>query len=163
MQANAGHVVINKENRDVKTLGINDNFEYKDQRVAASVMLYPQPFGIQAEYNVSTGPEFNPETSTIEQKDLQGGYFQMMYLLKIKSHILIPFVRTQFYEGGKKHEIDARSYVVREHEFGIEWQPFKNFEFVAMYTISDRTFEDYKLPNKRQKGNLLRLKVQFNY
>ncbi len=163
IQAYTGQVVIGKDFRDAKTLGINSDFAYKDQRAAASVMLYPQPFGIQAEYNIGTGPEFNPMTNTIEQKELHGGYFQMMYMIKMKNQILIPFARTQYYEGGKKQETDARKHRVREHEIGIEWQPIKNFEIVAMYTISDRTFEDYKLPNNRQTGNLLRLQVQINY
>jgi hypothetical protein len=51
---------------------------------------------------------------------------------------------------------------VKELEIGAEWQPFKNFEFVAMYTISERRFEDAVLPSNFQKGSLLRLQVQVN-
>ncbi|MBU2020102.1 MAG: OprO/OprP family phosphate-selective porin [Bacteroidetes bacterium] len=163
IQAYTGKVVINKETRNANTLGINSDFEYTDQRIAASFILYPQPFGIQGEYNIGTGPEFNPITQTIEQKELTGGYLQMMYRIKIKNQTLIPFVRGQYYDGGKKHEMDARKYNVRELEIGMEWEPFRNFELVAMYTMSDRTYENYVLPTNRQTGSLLRLQAQFNF
>jgi hypothetical protein len=84
-------------------------------------------------------------------------------MIILKKQLIIPFARWHYYDGGKKHELDARSYTVNEYEFGIEWQPFKNFEFVAMYTISERRFEDYKLQFNRQKGSLLRLQAQFNF
>ena len=83
--------------------------------------------------------------------------------MKIQEQILIPFVRYHYYDGGKKHELDARSYTLKELEIGTEWQPIKNFELVAMYTISDRRFEDFKLQNNKQKGSLLRLQAQFNF
>ncbi|RYD73186.1 MAG: porin [Sphingobacteriales bacterium] len=161
IQAFTGRYVIPT---DQISAGLNvPNREFLDQRAAASLVVYPQPFGFQAEYNVGVGPEFNPETKTIESKKLEGGYAMIMYKFDIKKQHFIPFIRTQYYEGGKKHETDARKYLVREHEFGFEWQPFNSFELTAMYTISDRTFEDYKLPINRQQGNLLRLQVQFNY
>ena len=73
------------------------------------------------------------------------------------------FSEQYYYQGGKKHETDARSYEVNELELGIEWQPNKNFELVAMYTISERRFEDFKLQNNFQTGNLLRLQAQLNF
>ena len=72
-------------------------------------------------------------------------------------------MRAQYYDGGKKHELDARSYTVNEMEYGIEWQPFKNFELVAMYTFSERRFEDKKSKSNTQKGSLLRLQAQLNF
>jgi hypothetical protein len=142
---------------------INKDKTYLDQRMAASFVLYPKPFGIQAEYNVGKGPEYNPKTDSIETQNLTGGYITMSYMVKLKNQILIPFVRGQYYDGGKKHETDARSYKVNEMELGIEWQPYKNFEIVAMWTMSERRFEDYKLPVNNQKGSLLRLQFQMNY
>ena len=87
----------------------------------------------------------------------------MNYMLKIKDQILLPFLKYQWYNGGKKHELDARSYDVNDLEIGAEWQPFKNFEFVADYTISSRRYEDATKINNFQKGNLLRLQAQFNF
>ena len=71
IQGYTGKTIVNNVTRNV--IGLNDKFEYLDERVAASFTLYPQPFGIQAEYNICTGPEYNPYTNTIEQSPLEGG------------------------------------------------------------------------------------------
>jgi hypothetical protein len=161
VQGYFGKYVVDNKSPGVKTE--NKYSSYRDQRAAASFVLYPKPFGIMAEYNVGIGPEFNPMNDSIETQELSGGYVTASWMFKIKKQILIPFVRGQYYDGGKKHELDARSYTVTEYEFGVEWQPIKNFEFVAMWTMSERRFEDYKLQFNRQKGSLLRLQAQFNF
>lgn len=127
------------------------------------MIVYPRPLGLHAEYNIGRGPEFNPATDSIETQNLRGGYVTLHYLLKAKSHLIYPFLRVQYYSGGKKHEADARSYGVNEYEIGIEWQPIKYFELVAQYTISKRRFEDFKNPQNIQRGNLLRLQAQMNF
>ncbi|TDE55590.1 porin [Flavobacterium sp. GT3P67] len=135
-----------------------------DQRVAASFILYPKPFGLQAEYNIGKGPRYDKVTNTVEASDLEGGYVTLNYKWNLpKQQYIYPFAKFQYYDGGKKFEKDARSYVVRDYELGIEWQPIKAFELVAEWVIADRTFEDSALPNNRQKGNLLRLQAQFNF
>jgi hypothetical protein len=139
------------------------NRQYRDERVAATMVLYPKPFGIQAEYNIGKGPEFNKLTDSIETKSLTGGYATFNYMLKAKNHLVYPFFRVQYYSGGKKHELDARSYDVNEYELGIEWQPIKNFELVAQYTFSKRRFEDFRNQDNTQKGRLLRLQAQLNF
>jgi Phosphate-selective porin O and P len=135
-----------------------------DQRVAGTFVLYPKPFGIQTEYNIGKGPRYDSNRNTVEVYGLQGGYVTLNYKWDLPNKQLIyPFAKFQYYDGGKKFEKDARSYVVRDYELGIEWQPFKAFEFVATYVIADRTFEDSALKDNRQKGNLLRLQAQFNF
>lgn len=136
---------------------------YIDQRVAASFILYPQPFGIQAEYNIGRGPEFNKATDSIEVQNLNGGYATLCYKFDYKGHTFYPFTRIQYYDGGKKHELDARSYKVNELEVGMEWHPFKEFELVAMYTWSSRRYEDFSDQENFQKGSLLRLQAQINF
>jgi hypothetical protein len=136
---------------------------YQDARAAASFILYPKPFGIQAEYNIGKGPEFNKLTDSIETKSLKGGYITTSYKTTVNNQVIIPFTRFQYYKGGKKHELDARSYEVTEFELGIEWQPNKNFELVTMYTRSSRRFEDYKNQDNLQKGGLLRIQAQINF
>ena len=160
IQAYTGKVVLLSTSSGVKK---NDDSEYLDQRAAASFILYPKPFGIQAEYNIGKGPEYNKYTDSIEVQDLKGGYITMSYMLKFGKQTLIPFVRGQYYEGGKKHELDARSYKVNEYEIGLEWQPHKTFELVVMYTISHRRFEDHAKQDNFQSGNLLRLQAQINF
>ena len=136
---------------------------YLDQRVAATFVLYPKPFGIQAEYTLGKGPEFNKATKSIEVTPLQGGYVTLSYLKRLNEQTFIPFVKYQYYDGGKKHERDARSYNVKELEFGMEWQANKNFELVINYTMSQRRYEDYILQNNYQSGNLLRIQAQMNF
>ena len=162
IQAYTGKYVIAK---DQLTAGVKTNADlnYIDRRVAGTFVLYPKPFGIQAEYNMGKGPEFNPNTDSIEVQNLNGGYVLANYKLSFKNQLFYPFVRYQYYDGGKKFEKDARSYTVKEFEIGIEWQPVRAFELVAMYTISNRRFEDFSLPVNHQKGNLLRLQAQVNF
>jgi phosphate-selective porin len=160
IQAYRGKVNVAVTNAEVKG---TSKFLYDDERIAGTLRVYPQPIGFTAEYNIGTGPEYNPATNSVEQKPLKGGYAQIEYMLKKGQHLFLPFVRYQYYNGGKKHEVDARMHRVRETEIGIEWQPFKNFELVAMYTISDRTFQDAAKPVNQQSGSLLRLQAQFNY
>jgi hypothetical protein len=157
VQGYHGNVVINRTQAN----GVQT--EFLERRVAGSLIYYPQPFGFQTEFTVGNGPEFNPTTMNVESQDLYGGYVQSMYYIQLQKQLLIPFVRGHYYKGGKKHEIDARRYLVRELEIGAERQPIPAFELVAMYTISDRTFEDFKNPNNRQEGSLLRLQAQFNF
>lgn len=61
-----------------------------------------------------------------------------------------PFAKFQYYEGGKKYEKDARSYVLGDCELGIEWQFYKFVVLTAEDIISDRTFEGSAKPNNRQ-------------
>jgi hypothetical protein len=142
---------------------VNDPQYVKDQRVGATFVLYPRPFGIQTEYNIGRGPRYNTLTNTVDETDLDGGYILLNYKLDLKKQRIYPFAKFQYYDGGKKYEKDARSYVVRDYEIGIEWQPIKAFELTAEYVIADRTFEDSALPINRQQGNLLRLQAQFNF
>ena len=145
--------------------GVKSNIDksYLDERIGATFVLYPKPFGILAEYNVGTGPEFDKLSDSITNQRLSGGFITASYKIDFKSQILIPFVRYQKYDGGKKHELDARSYKVEELEIGAEWQPNKNFELVVMYTMSSRRFEDYVKQNNYQRGNLLRIQAQVNF
>lgn len=136
---------------------------YTDKRIAVTSVLYPRPVGFQAEYNWGVGPEYNKFTNSIESAPLQGGYVTFNARLEIKEQLLYPFIRMQYYEGGKKHERDARSYHVNEYEFGFEWLPYKNFEIVAMYTFSSRRYEDGLNTDNKQVGSLLRLQFQVNF
>ncbi len=142
----------------------NQNREnlFDDDRIAASLIIYPQPFGFQSEYNIGRGPEFNSATMRTETQNLQGGYAQVMYRYVGDKHIFIPFVKYQYYDGGKKFETDARSYLVKQTEIGVEWN-WDRFELVALYSIEDRRYEDGLKPVNHQTGNRLRLQAQFNY
>jgi hypothetical protein len=162
VQGYTGKWVMPKANLSsgVKT---NANLSYTDQRLAGTFVLYPKPFGILAEYTEGSGPQFNKATDSIEVMPLRGGYVTLNYYTKFNQTILIPYIRYQYYYGGKKHERDARSYEVKELEIGAEWQVNKNFELVANYTISNRRYEDFLKQDNLQDGSLLRIQAQVNF
>jgi predicted porin len=147
------------------TSGITTNADknYTDRRAAVSFVLYPKPFGIQAEYNIGEGPQFDRASQSIKVKSLDGGYATFSYRLPYKTQFIFPFMRYQYYRGGKKFELDARSYAVNQFDFGIEYQFNKSFELTAEYVISDRRYEDFALQNNHQTGNLLRIQAQMNF
>lgn len=146
-----------------RTNRVRGDTEFLDQRQAVSFIWYPQPFGFQAEYNVGRGPEYDKAKNEILLKNLYGGYLQLMAAFRYKSHLFIPFIKGQYYSGGKKHELDARSHRVRDYEVGFEWQPHYAFEIVMTYTRSQRRFEDGALRENYQEGSLVRLQLQVNY
>ena len=162
IQAYAGQYVMAKDQLSSGAKYLSDR-TYVDRRAAATFVLYPKPFGIQAEYNVGKGPRFNTATDSIESSFLHGGYITMSYRYTIKKRLIIPYVRAQYFDGGKKLELDARSYQVRELEAGIEWPVNKNFEFTAAYMMSNRRYEDFVKQDNLQKGHNLRLQAQLNF
>jgi hypothetical protein len=157
IQAYKGQYTLSSLSSGVK---VNDTKTYRDERIGGTFVLYPKPFGILAEYNVGYGPEFDKNADSITTQFLQGGFITASYKLDILDQTIIPFVRYQRYNGGKKHELDARSYEVEELEIGTEWQLNKNFELVVMYTMSSRRFEDFAKQNNYKRGNLLRIQAQ---
>ncbi len=154
------YVVPSSQRTAVTVLG---DLEQQDRRAAVSLIVYPQPLGFQVEYNMGNGPEYNPVTRRVENQPLQGGYAQTMYMIRKGGHIVTPFVRAQYYAGGKKHETDARRYLVRQAEAGIEWQVNKNLELTAAYSQEDRAYQDDAARGNRQKGNRARFQLQVNY
>ncbi len=141
----------------------NRNFQYKDTRYAGTLVLYPKPFGIQAEYNIGKGPEYDTQIDSIITKNLSGGYLTLSYLIKRNKNTFIPFIRGTIYKGGKKHELDARSYDVKEIEGGIEMQLTKNFEITLAWMHSEKTTSDKIKKNNFQIGNMLRIQAQLNF
>jgi hypothetical protein len=150
---------------DQTTTGVKKNatLDYLDERMAASFIVYPKPFGIQAEYNVGKGPQYDFVKDSISTKDLKGGYVTLSYLIKVKKQIIIPFARYTFYEGGKKFELDARAYNVKEFEGGIEYQPFKNFEITTSWVHSEKWTSDKAKKDNFQVGSFLRIQCQLNF
>jgi hypothetical protein len=147
-----------------RTAGVTGGTTLRDERVAASFVLYPQPFGFQIEGTVGRGPEYSAETNTIELRNLAGGYAQVMYRTTwIEGQSLIPYLRAQYYDGGKKIETDARRHLVREYEFGAEWAPIPALELTAAYSYGDRLTSDGSRRNSDEHGQRLRFQAQFNY
>lgn len=141
----------------VKTSGdVTAPDEVRDIRAHAAVVLYPQPIGFQAEYNIGRGPEL-VGGKTVQERPLHGGYA----MLNAKVGDFFPYVRGLVYEGGRKFETNAPHYSVRELEIGTEWRPIDAVELTAAYTFAERTYPEAPYP--QEKGRFLRLQLQFNY
>ncbi len=129
--------------------------EVRDIRAHASFVLYPQPIGLQAEYNIGRGPELVGDR--VVERPLHGGYVMAM----AKLGDFLPYVRGVLYEGGRKFETNAPHYSTRELEMGVEWRPIPAVEATAAYVIAERTHPEPPYP--QESGRLLRLQVQVNY
>ena len=160
--AYSGRYVVTSDQRTTGVKGRAD-WNYADQRVLGSLAIAPKPFGLLAEYNVGRGPEYNPQRDSIETQRLHGGFVTATYMVRRRGQVFLPFTRWQVYDGGKKHERDARSHSVNDLEIGVEWQPNPAFELVVEWYRGDRRFEDKARPRNRQAGQLLRIQAQFNY
>ena len=130
----------------------------RDERIGAHFVLYPQPFGLQAEWNWGRGPELNAAQTAIQEGSLQGGYVQAMY----KWNDAIPYIRWQEYMGGKKHRTNTPYNVVRELELGLEYQFAKALELTVAYVWTKRT-DTINAPYNIQDGQILRTQVQWNF
>lgn len=139
-----------------------DGRGFEDRRLGVHAVLYPQPFGLQAEWNWGRGPELNAALTAIETQDLDGGYLQASYKLETAAGTLIPFLRWQTYDGGMKAERNAPAVSLTETELGVEWQPRPELELVGTYVRTDRT-NALELPYEQFEGDLLRLQLQWNY
>lgn len=135
-----------------------------DERVALTAVWYPQPFGVEAEWNFGRGPELSDDLTRIESRPLQGGYVQADYRRAKGGSSLFPFVRWQYYDGGRKFARNAPSMKVNEMDFGLEFARWAELELTMTYT---RTFERTRssiFPYAAATGaNRVGFQAQWNY
>jgi hypothetical protein len=129
-----------------------------DERIGTHFVLYPQPFGLQAEWNWGRGPELNAARTAVQEGYLQGGYVQAMY----KWENIMPYIRWQQYAGGKKNRTNSPFNVVRETEIGVEYQINKALEVTVAYAWMKRT-DPITAPYDIHDGQLIRFQLQWNY
>lgn len=162
---------------------IADRNGIKDERVALSFMMYPQPFGLQAEWNWGKTPGLDISKGTngiIEEQSLNGGYVQAMYKIDNFKFLdtngtLIPFVKWQYFDGYNKAESNAAQNRVNDWEVGAEWQIAPEVEFVAYYHRMKRSnlvvgassaIAAQGGPNTDYEtftADAIRMQLQFNY
>lgn len=140
----------------------NTNEEFRDARQALSLTLYPKPFGFQAEYNIGVGPEFDPTLNRITSQSLSGGYAQISYNFNYQEGFIVPFLKYQRYNGGKKHETGAPSYRVKEIDLGIEWRMNQTLELVLAHSWGERTIAR-STGVSDEEGSRLRMQLQINF
>jgi hypothetical protein len=157
-----GSFYRNRVNPEIRTGGTSP-IDYKDNRIGVHAILYPQPFGLQAEWNWGTGPEFDPVTARIEERPIRGGYVQAM--ARVRRSLLgpfYPFARWQYYRGGFKGATNAPRLETEELEFGLEFQPTPALELTFTYGFASRKEADERRFGQAE-GELLRIQAQWNY
>ena len=157
-----GAIMRNTIRSEIRTGGVSPA-GLKDDRVGVHAILYPQPFGIQAEWNWGTGPEFVPASGRIEERPLNGGYVQAM--AKIDNSPIgpfYPFARWQYYRGGFKGAINAPRLETEELELGFEFNLDPALELTATYGWASRKEADERRLGQAE-GQILRIQAQWNY
>lgn len=151
------------------TLEIGNVEGLRDERLAATFVYYPQPWGFQTEWNVGRGPALNDAQTEVVDRPLYGGYAMTMYRIKTRCYgEFWPYARWSYYKGGYKSERNAPFSLIDETELGLEWQISKSLEFSSMYTITDRTNTQAlgtanTLSYGQFDGSILRFQLQVNY
>lgn len=150
---------------------------FKDERVALSFMMYPQPFGLQGEWTWGKTPGLDIAANQIQEKSLNGGYLQAMYKIDNfqffdTNGTLIPFIKWQYFDGYNKAESNAAQNHVNDWEIGAEWQIAPEVELVAYYHKMKRTnlvtgIQTAEFPNRTDyetfDADALRVQLQYNF
>ena len=141
----------------------DDKGRISEDRVAVHAILFPQPFGLQAEWNWGRSGALNTATNTIERKSLNGGYVQAMYKIdKVfgTEGTIIPYVKWQTYKGAWKKDTNSPYVSTSELEAGVEYQIMKALELTVAYSDMNRTNNSVY---SQADGSLLRMQLQWNY
>lgn len=135
----------------------------RDQRLAFTTVIYPQPIGFESEWTIGEGPIWDV-LEFIDSRFLWGGYVQATYRYEFRYGILFPVVRWQYYDGGRKFANNAPTDRLSEWDFGAEWQVLPELEFTTIYTFTPFRTNTALYPyNEIKNGSRVGLQVQWNY
>lgn len=131
-----------------------------DQRFGVNAIWYPQPFGVEAEWNVGRGPELSPETLAITSRSLHGGYVQLGY----RRGSALPFARWNYFDGARKFARNAPPMQVNEVDFGVELAKWAELEATIMYTHTLKRTRTSTFPYALDRNaHRLGFQLQWNY
>lgn len=135
-----------------------------DERVGFTAVLYPQPFGFEAEWTVGRGPGLSSDFRSIDADFLQGGYIQLNYKAETPLGTWFPFIRWQRYDGGRKFARNAPDSRVEEVDVGVEWSLWKEVEIAVSYTHTFHRTNTRTAPYGDAAGSdRIGLQLQWNY
>lgn len=135
-----------------------------DERIGFTAVLYPQPFGFEAEWNLGRGPELSRDFRSIDSDFLQGGYIQLNYKAETPFGSWFPFVRWQRYQGGRKFARNAPDSRVEEIDLGVEWSLWKEVEIAVSYTHTFHRTNTRTAPYGDAAGSdRIGVQLQWNY
>jgi hypothetical protein len=135
-----------------------------DQRVGFTAVWYPQPIGVETEWNFGRGPELSPDNTRIESESLHGGYVQINYRLQHPSGTWFPFTRWNYYDGARKFARNAPPTRVNEIDFGLEFAKWAEVELSGMYTHTFHRTRTGSFPyTSTLDANRVGVQLQWNY
>jgi hypothetical protein len=137
-----------------------------DRRIGISAIWYPQPFGLEMEWNTGEGPVLSSDFQSIESDDVDGGYVQLTYRRPRPNStaVLTPFVRWHRFDGGRKFEDNAPLSAVDEWEIGVELVPRAELELTAMYAHTNERTRTDTFPYAASEGaDRIGLQLQWNF
>lgn len=157
-----GSLLYNKVRPEIRAGGVSaENF--KERRAGIHAILYPKPFGIQAEWTFGRGPQFDRRTNAIETRNASGGYVMVMYRVPdFGAGRVIPYARWERFKGGWKGAVNAPRLDTNDIELGVEWTPIKPIEFTFAYAHMKRVEADERRVGQAE-GDVLRAQIQWNY
>ncbi len=135
---------------------------FSEDRVAVHAILFPQPFGLQAEWNWGKSATLHTGKQLLERTSLYGGYVQAMYKIDDFYGAWIPYARWQYYRGNLKANANSPRMAVDEIELGLEWQIMKPLELVIAYSHMRRSNMNNSAFGEAE-GDLFRSQLQWNY
>jgi len=138
--------------------------EFDDRRAVATFIMYPQPFGIEAEWTVGQGPQLNDNRDAIGLADLNGGYIMINYRLFHGEQEFFPYVRWNYFDGARKFATNAPKMVVNEIDVGCEWQIRRELELQVAYTFTNERNNTSTSPYTNVKdARRFAVQLQWNY
>jgi hypothetical protein len=136
-----------------------------DERVGFTGVWYPQPIGVETEWNFGRGPELSADLTRVETHSLQGGYVQVNYRKAGPgARSLFPFTRWQYFDGARKFARNAPREKVNEIDLGLEFAHWAELELTAVWTHTFERTRTSAFPYDQSRGaNRVGFQAQWNY
>lgn len=135
-----------------------------DQRVGLTAIWYPQPIGVEMEWNFGRGPQLSGDLARIESRSLHGGYVQVNYRAQNSTGTWFPFTRWNYFDGARKFARNAPQMKVNEVDFGVEFAKWAEVELTGMYTHTFRRTRTGSFPyTQTTNANRVGVQLQWNY
>lgn len=166
--AYTGDYVVSTQTIEVDGASItpeDGNGNFRDERVEASFIVYPQPIGFEGAWTIGRGPQLSSDLTQIDVESLHGGYLLANYKYDT-AHLgsVLPFVRWNYYDGARKFADNSPADFVNELDFGTEWAPLPELEVTLMYTHTFARTNTKVAPYDDTTGaNRIGLQVQWNF
>jgi hypothetical protein len=130
-----------------------------------TAVWYPQPIGVELEWNVGKGPELSADFRQIESKFLHGGYAQLNFRrARPGSATVFPFARWNYFDGGRKFGRNAPKSLVNELDIGVEVSPWPEVEITPLFTHTFQRTRTGSFPyDLTTDANRVGFQVQWNY